>query len=121
MQPNSTNNTGQQAIFSQFQIVSNGVSLLSDSFATPTLSNQWAVAAEDPNGILQVPPSAAYLLTWNPPETGFNLQTNSNLANTNAWNNPGLPMYTFNGKGTVLIPASMVASNKTEFFRLINP
>ena len=122
VEPNYTNNTGQQAIISQFQIVSNGIPLLSDAFTSPTLNtNTWAVAAEDPGGVLQVPPSAAYTLTWNLPDIGFNLQANKNLANTGSWFDPGLPKSLFNGQRTVLIPASWAATNNPGFFRLINP
>jgi hypothetical protein len=119
--PNSTNNTGQQNIFSQFQVVSNAVTLLNETFSTPTLSSTWALAAEDVNDILQVPPSTAYLLSWTLPDTGFNLQVSTNLANSGAWHDPGLTKTTFNGKRTVLIPSTMVATNSPALFRLVKP
>jgi hypothetical protein len=119
--PNSTNNTGQQNIFSQFQVVSNAVTLLNETFSTPTLSSTWAVAAEDVNDILQVPPGTAYLLSWTLPDTGFNLQVSTNLADSSAWHDPGLAKTTFNGKRTVLIPSTMVATNSPALFRLKKP
>lgn len=122
IQPNSTNNTGQQAVFSKFQIVSNGIPLLSDNFSTPTLnSSTWLLAAEDPSGLLQIPQNAALMLNWTLPATGFTLQSSSNLADTNSWHSPGLQSSTFNGQSTVIIPSTFLATNSASFFRLIHP
>jgi hypothetical protein len=122
IQPNSTNNTGQQAVFSKFQIVSNGIPLLSDNFSTATLnSSTWIVAAEDPAGLLQIPQNAALMLNWTLPATGFSLQSSSNLSDTNSWHNPGFQSSTFNGQGTVIIPSTFLATNNASFFRLVHP
>ena len=122
IQPNSTNNTGQQAVFSKFQITSNGIPLLSDSFTTPTLNSAtWLVAAEDPTGVLQVPQNAAFMLNWTLPATGFTLQSSTNLADPNSWHATGLQSSTFNGQPTVIIPSTFVATNNPTFFRLVHP
>ena len=122
IQPNSTDNTGQQAVFSRFQIVSNGVTLLDDNFSGLSVNTgTWVVAAEDPTGVLQVPPNAALMLNWTLPANGFSLQASSNLKDTNSWHSPALPTTVFNGQGTVIIPSTFLATNNPTFFRLIHP
>ena len=122
IQPNDTNNTGQEAVFSRFQIASNGVTLLDDHFSSQSIdTSTWVVAAEDPAGLLQVPANAALVLNWTLPATGFSLQASSNLMDTNAWHAPGLSSSIFNGQGTVIIPSTFVATNNPTFFRLVHP
>lgn len=122
VQPNLNENTTQQAVFSRFQIVSNNVTLLDDNFSSQSLnSSTWLIAAEDPNGLLQVPPNAEFMLNWTLPANGFSLQSSSNLTDTNSWHNPGLSSSLFGGKGTVIIPSTFVATNNPAFFRLVHP
>jgi len=117
VQPDLTNNIGQQAIFSNFQIISNGVPLLNDSFTSIGLdSSTWALAAEDPNGVLQISPSAAFLLTWNVPDTGYRLISNGSLSNT-TWQTSLLPKSLYKGRRIVVLPSSTT----NQFFRLSNP
>jgi hypothetical protein len=120
VQPDLTNNIGQLAAFSNFQIVSNGITLLNDSFTSATLNpNVWGIAAEDPGGVLQIPPSAALALTWNLPDSGFRLTVNTNLSHASSWQTSLLPKSLYNGRRTVLVPASYLNTN--EFYRLSNP
>jgi hypothetical protein len=122
IQPNSTNNTGQQAVFSKFQITSNGLPLLNDDFSTPALNaSTWILAAEDPTGVLQIPQNAAFMLNWTLPATGFTLQSSTNLANPNSWQAVGLQSKIFNNQGTVIIPSTFVNTNSPGFFRLVHP
>jgi len=122
IQPNLNQNTGQQGVFSRFQIVSNSVTLLDDSFSSQSVdTGTWLVAAEDPAGLLQVPPNAALMLNWTLPANGFSLQASSNLSDTNSWHSPGLSSSIFNGQGTVIIPSPFVATNNPTFFRLVHP
>ncbi len=122
IQPNSTNNTGQQAVFSKFQIISNGLPLLNDNFSTPTVNaSTWLIAAEDPTGVLQIPQNAAFMLNWTLPATGFTLQTSANLADPNSWHASGLQSTIFNNQGTVIIPSTFTSTNNPGFFRLVHP
>jgi hypothetical protein len=120
-QANSTNNIGQQMVYSGAKIVNSGVTTLSDNFTTATLNtNIWRLASEDPNGVLQIPPSAAYSLTWNLPAFGFRLVscTNMSVASTN-WHTSALPVGQFGTRGIALIPSSYLATNT--FYRLQSP
>ncbi len=122
VQPNLNQNTGQQGVFSRFQIVSNSVTLLDDNFSSQSVNTgTWVVAAEDPAGVLQVPPNAALMLNWTLPANGFSLQVSSNLTDTNSWHSPGLSSSTFSGQGTVIIPSTFMATNSPGFFRLVHP
>jgi hypothetical protein len=121
-QANFPENVGQKAIYSRFQIVSNSTSLLDDRFSSLGLNaSTWVVAAEDPQGILQVSPDTAYLLSWNLPDTGFRLTIGTNLANPNQWRSNTLPVSVFNGRRTVPIPAAMLVTNNPGFFHLVSP
>ena len=112
-------NNGQAVVFSRFEIISNSVALLNDGFTTPLVDTTlWAFSSEDPQALLQVPPTAALLLDWDLPDTGFRLTANTDLTTTN-WQNFALPVSIYNGKRTGLIPASALSTN--EFFRLVNP
>lgn len=119
-QANLTNNIGQEVVFSGFQIVSNGVTTLLDNFTTPSLDlTKWQLASEDPTGVLQVPPSAGYSVTWNVPFSGFRLTSSTNAGLAGGWPASGLPISVFNGRAIVLIPTTYLATNT--FYRLQNP
>jgi hypothetical protein len=121
-QPNTTNNVGQLAVYSHFQIVSNSTTLLNDTFTSPTLNTAlWAVSAEDPSGILQISPDTSFLLSWNLPDTGYRLITGTNLLSPETFRSNTLPVSVFLGRRTVPIPAAMLVTNNPGFFRLISP
>ena len=112
-------NIGQKAGFSQFQAVSNNITLFSDDFSSGVLnSSKWSSAqAEDPANVYQIPTTAAFMVSWTVPDSGFSLQATTNLLS--GWTSPGLPTALINGRRSAFIPASNVATNPVQFFRLI--
>jgi hypothetical protein len=117
---NSSSNIGQKVVFSGFQIVSNGITTLSDTFSSSSLdTNKWIMQAEDPTGVYQVPANAALLLSWSLPATGFRITASSNLSVSNSWHSAGLPTFTTGGRGGAFIPSSWLTTNT--FYRLQNP
>jgi hypothetical protein len=119
-QANSTNNIGQQMAYSGVKIVNSGVTTLSDTFTTATLNtNLWRLASQDPTGVLQIPPTAAYSLTWNLPDFNSLLTTSTNLNVVGSWPVSQLPIGQFGSRAMVLIPSSYLATNT--FYRLQLP
>jgi len=115
-----TNNIGQQAVFSKFQVVSNSTTLLFDDFSSGVINaGKWLTTqAEDPSLVYQIPTTAAYKLTWSLPDGGFSLQATSDLLN---WANPGLSYALINGRRTAFLSEAFIATNSAKYFRLSNP
>ena len=115
-----TNNIGQEAVFSKFQVVSNSTTLFSDDFSSGVINaSKWLTTqAEDPSNVYQVPTTAAYKLTWSLPDGGFTLQGTSDLV---TWANPGLNAALISGRRTVFLTETSVATNTAKYFRLSNP
>ncbi len=103
--PNNTNNIGQKATFSNFQITSNGVTIFSDNFSGNSLDKtKWVIAAEDPSGISQIPGNAAFLLGWTLPDAGFVLGAKTNSLNTGVWAGTSIIPFSSNGKRAAFAP-----------------
>lgn len=84
-QPNDTFVVGESVIYNSFSVTGNDRPL-TDIFTNDSqLSTNWTILANDPNGVVLVPPNAVYWLPWTLPDTGFSLQTNSNLAISSNW------------------------------------
>ena len=115
-----TNNIGQQAVLSKFQVVSNSTTLLTDNFSSGALDGtKWlATQAEDPANVSQVPTTAAYKLTWSVPDGGFTLQATSDLL---TWANPGFSTALIGGRRTAFVSDAYAATNNGKYFRLSNP
>jgi hypothetical protein len=90
-QPNDTNVLGESVVYNSFSITGNN-SPFTDIFTNDSQlnTNYWKVLANDPNGVVLVPPNAAYWLPWTLPDTGFSLQTSANLANASSWQNAAI-------------------------------
>jgi hypothetical protein len=119
VQPNSLNNIGQSAMLSRIQITGVGAPL-DDKFTGPTLdADTWQVAAEDPTGVVTVPPDSTYWLSWTLPATGFEVQASPILV-PGSWVDPGLTnIFQIGGRRRVLIPSSSLPGTNSGFFRLV--
>jgi hypothetical protein len=86
-QPSSPNVIGKTVILNSFSVTGND-NPFTDIFTNDLQlnTNHWAVLANDPNGVVLIPANAVYWLPWTLPDTGFGLQTNTTLGNTNNWN-----------------------------------
>ena len=119
IQPNNPNNIGLAGTLGHVQIV--GVaSPIDESFATPALdSGVWQVVAQDPAGVIPVPPDALFWLTWTVPDVGFRLQTSFTLPG--GWSD--LPLFNNqlgNRKRTLVYQSSLpTSSTGSYFFRLV--
>ena len=119
-QANDSNNVGQASVYSRFEIASNGVPLLTEDFTAPSLDPaKWAVAAEDPAGILYVPLGAVFEVSWSLPDGGFYLQASHDMGNPGSWYDPGIPKAIHNGRGAIFVTPAMARTNT--FFRLFHP
>jgi hypothetical protein len=82
-QPSSPNVIGKTVIYNSFSVTGND-SPFTDIFTNDLqLNTNWTVLANDPNGVVLVPRNAVYWLPWTLPDTGFGLQTNAILGNSN--------------------------------------
>jgi hypothetical protein len=83
----------------------------------------WEVEANVPSGIFVMPPEASYLVSWPQANaTGFNLQTNSVLTDTNGWTTNGLPgPFAFGTLFRTLLNTNDAPPEATRFFRLAKP
>jgi hypothetical protein len=119
VQPNNLNNIGQSVTLSRIQIT--GVAApLDDKFTGPTLdADTWQVAAEDPTGVVAVPPDSIYSLSWTLPDTGFVVQAGPLLVPA-SWGDPGLTnLFQIVNRRRVLVPSSSLPGTNSGFFRLI--
>ena len=119
VQPNNLNNIGQSATLSRIQIT--GVAApLDDKFTGPTLdADTWQVAAEDPTGVVAVPPDSIYSLSWTLPDTGFVVQASPLLVPA-SWGDPGLTnFFQIVNRRRVLVPSSSLPGTNSGFFRLV--
>lgn len=120
IQPNTTNNIGQSAIFSSVQI-SNAAVDIDEQFTNATLDPTiWQITALDPNGVIVAPPGSAFWLSWTQPDTGFTLQATPSLTNP-LWADSGLTSYPGDDRTRVVVPANSLPSSSQGFYELIKP
>jgi hypothetical protein len=82
-------------------------------------TNTWTVNALTPPSILFVPTNTPYSVNWTVPDTGFELQVNTNLATPASWTSPGLPqVQLFPGKRT-LIASTNLPPGRAAYFHLL--
>ena len=120
-QPNQLANIGQAVTVSRFQVT--GVPTpLDDSFAGDSLdAGKWAVVAADATGIIQVPATSKYWLTWDAPATGLGVQSATALS-AGAWVDPELTnIVQIGSQKAVLVPADKLPRPGAGFCRLIKP
>jgi hypothetical protein len=121
-QPNQTANIGQSALFGRFQIT--GVETpIDESFTTAVLDpNTWQVIAEDPAGVVPVPPDALLWLTWTLPAIGFVPQVTDKLVSP-AWTDLSVTTRQISGlqRAVVLSSDLPMSATGSYFFRLVKP
>jgi hypothetical protein len=128
-QPNQTGNIGLSALYTDFNITSGAgpgsTVILGDNFAADSgldTTNTWEVVAGDAAGVIQVPPTTDFWVTWTTPATGFNLQMKAKLTDS-AWvdavstNSPITPVQVYK-LFRAQIPASTPGAS-SGFFRLL--
>ncbi len=120
-QPNNLDFIGQKAVFNRFQITG-AETALDDSFAAETLdTGKWKVAAQDNAGVMLVPSTTAFSLSWTLPAVGFNLQASDTLQ-PGSWFDPGWGNIVQLGpRRMVLVPAAALTNATPYFFRLQKP
>jgi hypothetical protein len=121
IQPNGLQNVGASATLSRIQITG-APTPLDDSFSGETLdTTRWATVAADASGIVQVPPTSVYSLSWDAPATGFTPQASATIVN-GSWNDNGLTNIIQIGSEKIsFVPESSLPSAGTGFFRLSKP
>jgi hypothetical protein len=129
-QPNSPANFGQSVVLSAASISGNSTPVSDNFFADNWLldtNNTWTIVANDPKTVqLLAPDPGAVWVKWSLPDSGFGLQTTTNLANPNSWitlTGPDAAVGTLlsfasAGSRMVYIPSSLLGSTKSDFLRL---
>jgi hypothetical protein len=126
-QPNNNNAQGQTAVLNSFSITGSQTPLL-DNFTNDAAVDTtiWVIDGSDVNAIQFVPPGVNYWIGWTTPDTGFDLQSNTNLTATNGWTTltgttPANPLPTFRilKERTVLITSPNLPGTNAGYFRLI--
>jgi hypothetical protein len=129
-QPNSPASFGQSVVLSSASI--SGITtpvnanFLTDNGLLDT-NNTWSIVAADPATVqMFTNDPGALWVKWSLPDSGFGLQTSSNLANTASWfalTGPDAtvgPFLSFASAGSrmVHLPSSVVGNSSAVFFRL---
>jgi hypothetical protein len=130
-QVNTNSILGEDVVISQISVT--GVDPLSanypntDNFLTDSLldTNTWTVNAHNAASILFAPSNVVYSVNWTVPDTGFELQQNTNLTSSASWTDLGLPTVLLPpgvglaaGKRTLIAKNNLPAGNSA-FFRLL--
>lgn len=125
MQANNEDAMNQSVVYSSFAVTGSAAPY-SENFLAETVldtTNIWnSSVAGGPNGMLIVPgASAAYWLQWTLPDTGYSLQTASNLLQSGASWSPvaNHTPISMSGVRQQLVDASEVPSAQQAFFNLI--
>jgi hypothetical protein len=129
-QPNSAANFGQSVVLSSVSITGN-TTPVSDNFVSDNglldTNNTWSVIAADPTTVqLFTPDPGALWVKWSLPDSGFGLQTTTNLAKPASWvtlTGPDAtvgPLLSFVSASNrmVYLPSSVLGSTQAIFFRL---
>jgi hypothetical protein len=120
-QANNSAGIGQDSILSEVKITGTA-NPLDDVFATDSSldTNTWSVNAVDSQGIVLVPASSAYWLTWTVPDTGFSIITSTNLGSSANWNDlTGVTPFQLGALKWTLLDATNLPGQNAGFFALI--
>ena len=121
-QPNNAGAFNKAVVYSRFQL-SGTPAEINDNFATDlTLdTNTWSTAqATAPAGVLPVPGSAAYFVTWTLPAGGYSLECGNQLADLSVWGSPSLyPQIPMVGIMGQFVDSTEVPVGPNAFFNLI--
>jgi len=128
-QPNSVAAIGRNVVLSRFGITGNA-SPVNDDFTQDSVldTDVWQPIAGDVNTVQLVPQDTVWWASWSLPDTGFSLQTTTNLTDSASWtllSGPNAPVvepfpsFTAGGKRLILLPSSSLTSTNIGYFRLI--
>ena len=122
VQANNSVALGMRSIYKEIQI--NGTdNPLSDEFEADVAlnSNLWTVVAADPQGIIQVPPTAAFWVSWTLPDIGYTLVCGPSLSNPPvSWDSPaGVTPVLIDSRRRALIPQSSLPAGPAGYFALV--
>jgi len=122
-------NIGQDVVLASVGITNGPTTVAYDNFMADTVfdTSTWVVRSGDPNMVQLVTPDAALWLKWTLPDTGFGLQTTTNVTNPNSWKTltgpdaggATLQNYTSTGARYSLIPSSAIGGTTQNYFRLL--
>jgi len=122
-QANSAGYINQALVYSGFAISGLGASDMNETFTGETTlnTNVWVnTYATGPGGVLIVPPTAPYLVSWGLPANGFSLQDSGKLGPSASWQDvstfPVIPMHNTNAQ---FISTADITGTNSEYFRLI--
>jgi hypothetical protein len=128
VQPNKPENINQAAVLSRIQIT--GVDNPIDENFVGFQQNPdspldldpaiWERVAENPPGIVLVPPDAAYAMNWTTPAAGFKLQMTSDLGSP-SWADVTSPATQIGSTVKTWLTAAQLAGSTHQFFRLVKP
>ena len=121
MQANGTAALNKAIVYSNFGISGSGTPF-SDNFLTDTVlaTNIWLTSqAAGAAGVLVVPASSKYWLSWTLPDGGFSSEAAPTLSNPLAWTTLTGPKIAMNGIRSQLIAASDLPVGNAAFLRLI--
>lgn len=121
-QPNNAGSIGQSAVISSASITNGGnaTSVLNDNFLTDTnLTATWSLLTGDAQMVQLISADPGQrLVKWNLPDTGFSLQTTTNLASS-SWNDlSSVTTFVGSGKRSALVPSASL-NPKVSYFRMI--
>ena len=80
----------QPVVYSSFGLAGTPTEISDDFLADSTLdANTWSTSAATlPDGVLVLPGSAAYWITWTAPANGFSLECGNQLTDLSTWTSP---------------------------------
>ena len=119
-QPNQPGNIGLRSVLSRVQVTGAGSPDIDDSFPSFNLNSRWEVIANNPQGVIVLPPGTRYSVNWTLPDAGYILQASS--APTGApWVDLNQASVQFSGQKHTGVPDLVLPSTDKAFFRLRKP
>lgn len=121
-QANNAAAINQPVVYSRFQLTGTPTTIDSQFDAQLTLdTNTWLnTVATGPKGVLIVPSSTAYWVTWTLPAGGYSLQAGNEITDLTTWTAPSkfgvIPMQGLNGQ---FVDSTEVPAGPNAFFNLI--
>ncbi|HVU07656.1 MAG TPA: hypothetical protein VHG89_03840, partial [Verrucomicrobiae bacterium] len=112
---------GQKSILSEIKVTGTA-NPIDDVFANDSGvdTNTWTVNAVDSQGIVLVPSTAVYWLTWTVPDTGFTLVDRSDLGSSGNWSDvAGVTPFQLGTQKYALLNRVNLPSQNTGFFALV--
>jgi hypothetical protein len=123
-QPNSLGNIGESVLFTSASVTGLGAGTdFTDNFATDAglNANLWMVNAQDPTGVIQVPPTSKFWLSWPASASAFTLESSSNLGlGTTGWSPSSFVPLQLGASFQLLLDATNLVTPGAAYFELIN-